>query len=197
MGLLDRLPGEGRRGVLVALATGVVTLLVSGLLAWHTWGGDGDAPAPAAAPTRADDGLVRVVSRKGGFALAVPRQMTGEQLGRNIRVARPDGSLVITVGPGPRGGLEAAQRAAVAGVEAGYPDVSVSRRTDVRLSGAPALRTVGSLRRGDGTELVFSVTSTTRGQRSWSVVMFAGRDVTARDLRRWYQPVLDGFTVLA
>ncbi|MBD8868294.1 hypothetical protein [Nocardioides donggukensis] len=198
MGLLDRLPGEGVRGVRVAVATGVVAALVSGLLAWLTWGlpWDGDPdPAPAAG-TSVDDGLVRVVSRGGGFALAVPERLTGAKVGKGIRVARADRSMVITVAPGPRRGLRTAHDAAVSDVEAGYPAVRVERGAEATMGGRDALRSVGSLRRADGQQLVFSVTTTARGRRTWSAVMFADRDVTAKQLRRSYQPVLDGFSVV-
>lgn len=199
MGLLDRLPGEGSRGVLVALVTGVVALLASGLLAWHTWGGeDTDAPtAGATRPSAAAPSLVPVISRQGGFVLTVPAGLEGEQVGdRSVRLRPTRGDLVVTVGPGVRGSLPRAHAAAVDGIRGAYPEVRVERQVDTRMGGGPALRSVGTVRHESGQQLVFSVTTTARGQRTWSAVMFAQRDLKPRRLKRWYQPVLDGFQPL-
>jgi hypothetical protein len=194
MGLLDRLPGQGRRGVVVAVATGVAALLVASALAWVTWGKD-DAPSSvrAADPT---SGLVRVTSRRGGFRVDVPAQLRGKQLGRAVRLTTPDSSLVITVGPGPRGSLANAQKKALADIRRSYAQVEVERRIDTSIAGRPAERAVGVLRHRSGTQLIFSVTSTARGKRTWSVVMFAERDIEADQLARFYDPVLDGFAIL-
>jgi hypothetical protein len=192
MGLLDRLPGEGRRGVTVAVATGVVALMAAGLLAWLTWGRDGD-PSAAVPPPVSAPAAVTVVSRGGGFSLTVPGDLTGTRLGRNVRVATADQTLLVTVGPGPRTSVARAQRSALAAIRDTYGKVRVADSVSTRLGGLPARRAVGTLVRKDGGPLVFSVTTGAQGRRTWSVIMFATRDVTAEDLDRWYQPVLDGF----
>jgi len=192
MGLLDRwLPGEGRRGVTVAVAVGVVALLAAGLLAWLTLGDDDPAGTPPAAAAP-----VTVVSRAGGFSLAVPGDLTGTRIERNVQVATPDKSLLITVGPGPRTSLGSAQRSALDAVRSTYRQVKVERGVTTTLGGLPARRSVGTLARDDGGRLVFSVTTGARDGRTWTVVMFATREVTAEQLDRWYQPVLDGFRAL-
>jgi hypothetical protein len=194
MGLLDRsLPGEGRRGVTVAAAVGVVALLAAGLLAWLTLGGgDGNS---AATPPAADE-PVTVVSRAGGFSLSVPGDLTGTRNGRSIQVATTDKTLLMNVGPGPSRPLAEAQASALRAVKQAYRKVRVERGTATTMGGLPARRSVGTLARDDGGQLVFSVTTAAQGGRTWSVVMFATRDVTARQLDRWYQPVLDGFRAL-
>lgn len=195
MGLLDRLPGEGRRGVVVAVATGVAALLVASVLAWVTWGAvDGAASSVRAADPEAVPQTVRVVSRKGGFWVDAPAQLTGKRIGRNVRLTTPDTSLVITVGPGPRGSLATAQKRAIADIRRSYDEVRVERRIETTMAGGPAVRSVGVLRHESGTQLVFSVTSTARGKRTWSVVMFAERDIEPDQLARYYDPVLEGFT---
>ena len=194
MGLLDRsLPGEGRRGVTVAAAVGVVALLAAGLLAWLTVGG-GDEDSAANPP--AGNEPVTVMSRSGGFSVRVPGDLTGARNGRSIQVATPDKTLLINVGPGPRRSLGDAQASALRAVKQAYRQVRVERGTATRLGGLPARRSVGTLARDDGGQLVFSVTTAAKGGRTWSVVMFATRDVTADQLDRWYQPVLDGFRAL-
>ena len=194
MGLLDRsLPGEGRRGVTVAAAVGVVALLAAGLLAWLTLGG-GDEDSAAAPP--AGNEPVTVVSRAGGFSVRVPGDLTGTRNGRGIQVATPDKTLLINVGPGPRRSLPDAQASALRAVKQAYRQVRVERGTATRLGGLPARRSVGTLARDDGGQLVFSVTTAAKGDRTWTVVMFATRDVTTDQLDEWYQPVLDGFRAL-
>ena len=192
MGLLDRwLPGQGRRGVTVAVAVGVVALLAAGL-AWLTLGDDdagGTTPPAVAAP-------VTVVSEKGGFSLTVPGDLTGARNGRSIQVSTVDKTLLINVGPGPRRTLVEAQASALRAVKQAYRQVRVERGVNTTLGGLPARRAVGSLARDDGGQLVFSVTTGARKGRTWTVVMFATREVTAEQLDRWYQPVLDGFRAL-
>jgi len=183
-------PGESRRGV--AVAAGVAALLAAGLLAWLTLGGDKDS----AATRPAEDAPVTVVSRAGGFSLTVPGDLTGSRNGRSIQVATADKSLLVNVGPGPRRSLADAQASALRAVGQAYRQVRVDRGTRTTLGGLPARRSVGSLARDDGGRLVFSVTTAARDGRTWTMVMFATREVTAEQLDRWYQPVLDGFRAL-
>jgi hypothetical protein len=195
MGLLDRLPGQGRRGVVVALATGVVALLLASGLAWLTWGGDDDA-SPSVRGTDDAPRLVRVVSRKGGFSVDAPAELTGKRIGRNVRLTSTDKSMVVTIGPGPRGSLKQAQQRAVSDIRRSYAETRVERRVDTTLAGRPARRTIGVVRHKSGQQLLFSVTSTARGKRTWSVVMFADRSIDPDRLEQWYDPVLDGFAIL-
>ena len=170
MGLLDRsLPGEGRRGVTVAAAVGVVALLAAGLLAWLTLGG-GDEDSAATPPAGNDP--VTVVSRAGGFSVRVPGDLTGTRNGRGIQVATPDKTLLINVGPGPRRSLPDAQASALRAVKQAYRQVRVERGTATRLGGLPARRSVGTLARDDGGQLVFSVTTAAKGGRTWTCLLY-------------------------
>ena len=180
-----------RRAATITVA--VVALLTAGLLAWVALaGGDGDSAATPAA----QDGPLSVVSRAGGFSLRVPTDLTGTRNGRGVQLATPDKTLLINVAPGPRRSLPDAQASALRAVKQAYRQVRVDLGTSTRMGGLPARRSVGTLARDDGGQLVFSVTTAATGGRTWSVVMFATRDVTADQLDEWYQPVLDGFRVL-
>lgn len=193
MGLLDRLPGNDRRGVVV-IALGLATLLAAGLLVWQTRADDDDV----AEKERQAPETVRVVAKRGGFEVDAPAGLHGTSLqkGRAVRFSTPNRRLVITVGPSGRSGLKAGHRAEVAGVRAAYPAVKVDRQLRTTWGGRAALRSVGSLRRQGGDTLVFSVTTTARGKQTWSAVMFADRRMRPVALERWYQPVLDGFRLL-
>ena len=180
-----------RRAATITVA--VVALLTAGLLAWFTLAGrdEGSAASPAA-----QAGPSSVVSRAGGFSLRVPSDLTGSRNGRGVQLTTPDKTLLINVAPGPRRPLAAAQASALRAVKQAYRQVRVERGTATRMGGLPARRSVGTLARDDGGQLVFSVTTAAKGGRTWSVVMFATRDVTAPQLDEWYQPVLDGFRAL-
>lgn len=195
MGLLDRLPGQGRRGVVVAIATGVAALLIASWLAWITWGGE-DGASPSVQGKDPSQTTVRVISRKGGFSVDAPADLTGKQIGPNVRLISTDKSMVITVGPGPQGSAQEARKSAVSDIRDSYAKVTVERTVDATLAGGPATRAVGVLRHKSGQQLIFSVTSAARGERTWSVVMFADRDIDAAQLKRWYDPVLEGFAIL-
>ena len=180
-----------RRATTVAVA--VAVLLSAGLLAWFTLAGrdEGSAASPAA-----QAGPSSVVSRAGGFSLRVPSDLTGSRNGRGVQLTTPDKTLLINVAPGPRRPLAAAQASALRAVKQAYRQVRVDPGTSTRMGGLPARRSVGSLARADGGRLVFSVTTAAKGGRTWSVVMFATRDVTSDQLDEWYRPVLDGFRAL-
>jgi len=184
-------PSLPRRAATIAVA--VVALLAAGLLAWLTLGG-GDQESAATPPAGREP--VTAVSRAGGFSVRVPGDLTGARNGRSIQLATPDKTLLINVGPGPRRSLADAQASALRAVRQAYQQVRIDRGTTTTMGGLPARRSVGTLARDDGGQLVFSVTTAAKGGRTWSVVMFATRDVTADQLDRWYQPVLDGFRAL-
>ncbi len=203
MELLDRLPGNDRRGVVVVIVLGIAALLAASLLVWQTRDDDDVAEkkrqpsAPASAPETAPE-TVLVVAKRGGFEVDAPAGLYGTSLqkGRAVRFSTPNRRLVITVGPSGRSGLKAGHGAEVAGVRAAYPAVKVDRQLRTTWGGRAALRSVGSLRREGGDTLVFSVTTTARGKQTWSAVMFADQRMRPAALARWYQPVLDGFRLL-
>lgn len=195
MGLSDRIPGTGRRGVVVALATGVTALLLAGVLVWSTWGGD-DGASPSARETESSaPEVVRVASRPGGFSVAAPASLVGKRIGPNVQLVSGDRKLVVTVGPGPRGPVPQALQAELDGIRRSYQRVQVERTVDATLAGLPARRAVGTVVQG-GRQLVFAVTTTGRNGRTWSVAMFAHRDIEPKQLESLYQPVLDGFLLL-
>lgn len=191
MGLLDRWP-KGRPGVVLLIATGVIAALLGTAVALLTWSDGSDDAAQR--PTR--DALVRVVSRAGGFSVDAPGSLVGDRVGHGVKLKTAAGDLVITAAPSGTGGLVAGHAWALEAIRRTYPKMRVDGEVRTKLGRLPARRSVGVVRRARGDQLIFSVTTGAHGRRTWSVVMFAARDIEAEQLERFYQPVLDGFRVL-
>lgn len=198
MRLLDRWP-RGRQGVLLALAVGVVAALLGSAAAVYTWGDQAEEdarPATVNTPARSGDTLVPVVSRAGGFSVTAPDQLVGDQLERGVKLSTKSGDIVITVGATGRTGLRAGHASALDAIRSTFPKVRVEKAVRTELGGLPARRSIGVVRRARGDDVIFSVTTGVSGRRTWSVVMFAARDISPARLERFYQPVLDGFRPL-
>ncbi|KAA1429173.1 hypothetical protein [Nocardioides antri] len=189
MGLLDdRL--KGRRGVVVLIVTGVIAAVAAAAIV--AWSDDTED----AAPNRPRDKLVEVVSRAGDFAVSAPDVLVGDQVGRGVKLTSQNDDLVITVAPSSEAGLRAGHAATLDVIRGTYPEMRVDREVGTTMGGLEARRSVGVVRRARGDQVLFSVTTAAQGRRTWSVVLFAARDIDPARLERFYQPVLDGFRVL-
>ena len=196
MRLLDRWP-RGREGVTLALAVGVIAALLGSAAAVYTFS-DKKEGADAATATRSRSGepLIPVVSRAGGFALQVPADLVGTKLKRGVKLSTQSGDVVLTVGSTGRQGLRAGHATALDAIRRTFPKMRVEKNLRTRLGQLPARRSVGVVRRARGDGVVYSVTTGVSGQRTWSVVMFAARDIDPDRLERYYQPVLDSFVLV-
>ncbi|WP_435768405.1 hypothetical protein [Nocardioides sp. SYSU DS0651] len=129
--------------------------------------------------------------------MTAPPQLVGEKVDRGVKLSTRAGDIVITVGPTGNKGLRAGHASALEAIRSTFPRVRVERRLRTELGALPARRSVGVVRRARGDQVIFSVTTGVRGRRTWSVVMFAARDVRPARLERFYQPILDGFEPVA
>lgn len=193
MRLLDRWP-RGRDGVFLGVAVGVVAALLASAAAVYSLSDRTDDTTRAtAAPSRPERPLTPVVSRAGGFAVRVPSDLVGTKVPRGTRLSTRSKDIVTTIGATGRQGLRAGHVTALESLHRTFPRMRVEKTVRTTLGGLPARRSVGVVRRARGDSVIFSVTTGARGRRTWSVVMFAARDVTPDRLRRYYQPVLDTF----
>lgn len=196
MRLLDRWP-KGREGFALALAAGVIAALLGSAAAIYTWGESGaDTKKPATAEstaTRSGDVLVPVVSRAGGFSVTAPEELVGDKLARGVKLSTQSGDIVITVGSTGRDGLAKGHTTTLKAIRANFPKMRVEKAVPTKLGSLEARRSIGVVRRARGDDVIFSVTTGVLERRTWSVVMFASRDIDPKRIERFYQPVLDGF----
>lgn len=197
MRLLDRF--EGRRGVVQLIVIGVIAAAVGTAVAIFAWGGqsdDDDQRAAAERTTGPGDTLVEVVSRPGGFSVQAPDALVGDEAGQGVKLTTQRGDVVITVAPTGASGLGPGHQSTLDAIRSTYAEMRVDQEVRTVMGGLDARRSVGTVRRDRGDQIIFSVTTAANDSRSWSVVMFAATDVDPARLERFYQPVLDGFRVL-
>lgn len=198
MRLLDRWP-KGREGFALALAAGVIAALLGAAAAVYTWGESGGDDESSATPTaettatRSGDALIPVVSRAGGFSVTAPEALVGDKLAKGVKLSTQSGDIVITVGSTGRDGLAAGHTTTLEAIRANFPKVRVEKAVPTKLGSLEGRRSIGVVRRARGDDVVFSVTTGVLQRRTWSVVMFASRDISPERIEKFYQPVLDGF----
>ena len=100
---------------------------------------------------------------------------------------------MITVGATGRKGLAAGHATTLEAICATFPKMRVEKPVAAELGSLEGRRSIGVVRRARGDDVVFSVTTGVLQRRTWSVVMFASRDISPERIEKFYQPVLDGF----
>ncbi|GAB2854769.1 hypothetical protein [Nocardioides pacificus] len=190
MGVLDRLPGTGARGVVVAALVGALALVAAGALAWMTWGPQDDAEPVAGTTT--EPALRTVKARGGGFEVPVPKKMKATRPGKAVRLVGAGRRVVVTVSPASAGKPQRVHEQVLSQIRAAYPKVSVEATVPSVLDGHAGLRSIGAAARDDGTGLVLTVTTAGSGKRAWAVTVFTARDVRPAEVERFVTPVLTG-----
>ncbi len=180
----------------VLVAVGVCALVLGAVLSYVTWrdtlGGD---PAPAAAaPAVSTD---RVVSRRGGFSIAAPAEMTVQKKGRTVRLTAEDRALVVTIGPGEPGKLPRANRRLLADLAAKYRGFERLASERLEVGGRPALSASGTLTNRAGVPIRFVAVTVRARPGNYAIVAFAARDADPAAVLPRVNAVADGFEMLA
>lgn len=190
MGVLDRLPGTGARGVVVAALVGAFALVAAGLLGWLTWGPQDDTE-PVAGSTESA-ALRTVTARGGGIEVPVPPRMKVTRPGEAVRLVGAGRRVVVTVAPAAAGKPRQVHEQVLNQIRAVYPAVRLEATVPSVLDGRAGLRSIGTAARDDGTGLVLTLTTAGSGKRAWAVTVFAARDVRPVEVERFVTPVLTG-----
>lgn len=167
MDLVTRLFGSRR--ILVPVAVGAVALLIGGLFAYITIRDTGDGSETTSASeveTRA------VISRKGGYAVDVPRDLRIERTGRTTRFTAKDKSLVVTVGPGESGRLKPASRRFLGSLTQGYRNVRVLAVESEQIDGRPARISFGQARNAQQVRLRFVAAMVRHRPQNYTITAF-------------------------
>jgi hypothetical protein len=183
-----------RTSALVAI--GVCALVLGVLLAYVTWRdtvGESTEPAAAAAPSVSTE---RVVSRAGGFSVAVPSSMTARREGRTLRLSAKDRGLVITIGPGERGRLARASDRLLADLSAKYRGFERWGSERLEIDGRPALSASGTLVNKAGVDLRFVAVTVRARPRNYALIAFAARDADPASVLPQVNAVAGGLEIL-
>jgi hypothetical protein len=178
------------------VAVGVCALVLGVLLAYVTWRdtfGESPEPAAAAAPSVSTE---RVVSRAGGFSVAVPTSMTARREGRTLRLSSKDRDLVITVGPGERGRLARASDRLLADLRSKYRGFEKWGSERLEIDGRPALSASGTVVNKAGVALRFVVVTVRARPRNYALIAFAARDADPASVLPRVNAVASGLEIL-
>lgn len=191
MDLVTRLFGSRR--VLVPVTVGVIALLIGGLFAYITIRDSGEQQETSA-PEVETRGFV---SRRGGYALDVPRDLKVARNGRTTRFTARDKSLVVTVGPGESGPLRPASRRFLRSLDQGYQDVRVLARETERIDGQPARISFGQARNARDVRLRFVAAMIRHQPRNYTITAFTAFDSDPRVVLPQVNAIVNSFEVRA
>jgi len=107
-----------------------------------------------------------------------------------LRVVRADRAVTMTLDGLPDGPVRQVHADVVDAVEASYARARLEEPVPASVDGRDGLRTVGTVRREDGTELLVQLTTVGGGGRVWGVSVFAAADREPEDLAGWLGAVL-------
>jgi hypothetical protein len=185
------------RGVLVPVVAGSVALVLAVVLGYVTIRDlRGSEQAPAAAST-ADVTTHRMVSKKGGFAVAVPDDLTAEQTGAAVRMVSASKNLVVVAGPAGDGPLPRAEKRVLNRMDRDYPKLNVLGREQVEVDGHPGRTVFGRAVNDAGARLRFAVTTVHADGRNFTLAAYTAFDADPVEVLPRVNAIANGFEVLA
>ena len=90
-----------------------------------------------------DIATTRLVSKKGGFALGVPEDLTAKKIGPAVTMTTADKVLSVVVAPVESGPISVSSKAFMRGMKESYKKVKVTRTENQMLDGHEAKATYG------------------------------------------------------
>jgi hypothetical protein len=183
------------RGVLVPVVAGSVALALALVLAYVTVRDlTGADPAPTAAGTKVP--TQRLVSKEGGFAVAVPTDLQVERAGAAVRLVSESKDLVVIVAPAGGGPLPRAERRVLTRMDRDYPEVSVLGREQVEVDGHPGRTVFGHAVNDAGTKVRFAVTTVHAESDNFTLAAYTAFDASPTRVLPRVNAIANGFEVL-
>ena len=118
----------------------------------------------------------RLVSKKGGFAVGVPKKVKGKKVGPGITMTTADKVLVVVVAPVESGTISASSAAFLRGMRKNYSNVRVVRSEEHLLDGHQAKATYGRARNANKVRITFVNVVVKAGSRNYAINAFAAAD---------------------
>ncbi|HSJ22082.1 MAG TPA: hypothetical protein VK964_16045 [Nocardioidaceae bacterium] len=184
------------RGVLVPVVAGSVALVLALVLAYVTIRDiRGSEPVPAAAGT-GQMPTHRMVSKKGGFAVAVPDDLTAEHAGTAVRMVSASKDLVVVAAPAGDGPLPRAEKRVLKRMDRDYPEVSVLGREQVEVDGHPGQTVFGRAVNDAGARLRFAVTTVHADGSNFTLAAYTAFGADPAEVLPRVNAIANGFEVL-
>jgi hypothetical protein len=118
----------------------------------------------------------RLVSKKGGFAVGVPKNVKAKKIGIGVTMATADQVLSVVVAPVESGTIAASSKAFLRGVKKEYTKVRVVRSEDHVIDGRQAKATYGRARNANKVRITFVNVVIKAGSRNFAINAFTAAD---------------------
>lgn len=191
-GLMSRLANG--RGAVVPAVVGVLALLLAAVFAYITFRGpvSSSEAEPAAAPAVDTN---RLVSRKGGFSVKVPDDMTVTRKGRTAQFVSDDKNLVVVVGPGEAGPLKQSSERFLNTLRKRYDRFTVLGTKPERVDGRRALTSYGQATNTKKVKIRFVSVAVRARPRNYTIAAYTAFDSDPGTVLPRVNAVVNGFKV--
>jgi hypothetical protein len=186
----------GSRQYVVPAVVGVLALVAALVLGYVTVR---DSPGASGTETTAAATEVdtrRIVSTRGGFAVAVPVGLTVERAGGSVRLSSRAKDLAIVVAPAGHGPLAAAEDGVLDRMRPGYRRFTRLGADPAEVDGQPARTTYGHAVNDTGARLRFLVLTIHVGSRNYAVAAYTAFDSDPAVILPRVNAVANGFEAL-
>lgn len=130
-------------------------------------------PTPSAVPSPVPTvDTTRLVSKKGGFAVGVPKNVKAEKIGLGVAMGTADQVLSVVVAPVEKGTISASSAAFLRGVKKEYTKVRVVRSEEHMIDGHRARATYGRARNANKVRVTFVNVVVKAGSRNFAINAF-------------------------
>ena len=187
----SRLPGARTLVVI-----GVCALVLGGFFTFLNYRAAEPDQAPVASDRSAEPvPTKRVVSKPGGFSVAVPTALSASKEGRTVQLSSRQGSLAVNVGPGERGKLRVAHKAFLRTLRAQYRKVDLMATERTKVDGRPAISAAGLATNAEKVRIRFVVVTVRGRPTNYTIAAFAARDSDPAETLPLVNAVVNGFKV--
>jgi hypothetical protein len=184
------------RGVLVPVVAGSVAMVLAVVLAYVTVRDIRGSEQAVASASTTQVSTHRLVSKEGGFAVAVPDDLTAEQTGAGVRMVSASKDLVVVVAPAGGGPLPRAEKRVLNRMDRDYPEVTVLGREQVEVDGHPGRTVFGRAVNDAGARLRFAVTTVHAGESNFTLAAYTAFAADPVEVLPRVNAIANGFEVL-
>ena len=131
------------------------------------------SPTPSPTPEVATK---RLVSKRGGFAIGVPDDVTAKKVGPAVTMMSTDKVLSVVVAPVETGPISASSKAFMRGMREVYTKVKVTRTETQMIDGQKATATYGQARNAKKVQIRFVNFVVKSSPRNFAINAFTARD---------------------
>lgn len=169
--------------MIVPVEIAVIALLGAGYYGYHAvqdpQGPQESAkPAPSRTPSAKPNPVptvdtTRLVSKKGRFAVGVPKKVKGQKVGPGVTMTTADQVLTAVVAPVESGTISASSAAFLRGMKKEYTKVRVVRSEEHMIDGHQAKATYGRARNANKVQITFVNVVVKAERRNYAINVFS------------------------